>query len=521
MVTQAVGAVPNRRSQSHFGGSCARFRAKSLDTGIALPAFFARNPAQDRLELLRPDNQGQPLARTPGTTLPARLAIACLAVAFVSGCADDTTSSGVSTAGDIGSDCQASRTTCDIAQTACQREILTLTACVRGDATPALPPVRVITQDQFRAELTAAAKKANTQPGPWDTALSLLGLVAPGTNPVSASIDDSVQSIAAYYSDQTKNVTIIDASASADPQTRMYVLSHELTHYLQDHTRDLGKLRQKNVTTFDSVVAFTSLVEGDAVVSSTRVLSLWKGRRFSDINWDSYFGQLDTATWQQIAGSPTPLNVARESLPYPVGGRYIASVWDETDRAHVEALFTKPELHLVDWLAGYGNAAPAPSLAEDLACAPPLPVAGLVLHGLDSLGPAGLIALLISVHGKLDQTDQDLSRALVADALEVDATTRDKTAPQTPVAVAWRLRFQTPAIATNAVQALTNLPTGITVTQSEAELLLTASDTPTHPWPASALASCPALTDLMPNSPAPPMNAAPRPTPLPTPLWLH
>src|SRR5436190_12277931 len=178
--------------------------------------------------------------------------------------------------GDDGGDTQSSGCPtpklCDITQAECQRDVLALTACVRGDAVPKLPAVRVIDISQLRSELEAEAKNDSSDNHVLDKALAAFGLLPSDQSADEAAVDLQVSNLAAYYDDDKKRITVI-ADASGDRNQHMYVLSHELTHYLQDRTTGFAKLRKRFAASSDQTIALSTLVEGEAVATSTRALA--------------------------------------------------------------------------------------------------------------------------------------------------------------------------------------------------------------------------------------------------------
>ena len=394
---------------------------------------------------------------------------------------------------------------CDFTRASCERALLSLTACVRGDETPPLPSVRVITQSKLRSELTAAAADMGSGPTPWDTAFEHLGLIAMGGSSVDVAIDQEVQSVAAYYDEQKKDITVIQPSMPQDRLTQMYELSHEFTHYLQDRSDDLGALRKEHSDSTDQGMALTSLVEGDAVVNSTRVAALLDGAPIDGIDWDRFHDDMLKSVLMDAASSSSPLFPIIEELPYPVGERYLADAWNSQAREGVEALLAKPPSALVDMLDGYEP--DASSLIEPLDCAPPLPPAGsdFVVYGTDGLGVAGALALLTSapdINGGDSSDDFALASKLRADMIAVYALGAGSTAPVSPVLVAWRLRFADDASATDVWQRASMLGAvlpGLSLASFGRELLIAVGDGGTS-WSLDDLQSCPDPGELMPPS---------------------
>lgn len=411
--------------------------------------------------------------------------------------------------GDAGSAGCSAPTNCDITQTACQRAVMTLTACVRGDAAPKLPAFRVVTPAQLRTELEQEAKDSGGDTS-FDKALAGFGLLPAGKSGNEAAVDLQVDNLAAYYDDQKKRVTVID-TGSNDQTNRMYVLSHELTHYLQDKTTGFDKLRKRFSGSSDQTIALSALVEGEAIATSTHALAVILGRSESDIDWDKLFtGMLDDIL-DGLASSDAPLFYAAEQLPYPLGGRYVEAVWEDYGRSHVDALFHTSPMSLLDWKVGYGDGKVKPSLLQPLDCAPPLAPAGLMfeLHGLDSLGFAGALALLAAApQPNTDartaaRADYDLAGTLRGDAIAV--YTLMHAADTAPVLAAWRLRFADESSA-RTVQARVDAALDVTSKRFGKELLLVTRDAG-DVYTDDELAACPKLEDFKPVSPSDTMTA--------------
>jgi hypothetical protein len=397
------------------------------------------------------------------------------------------------------SECEAvAVSACDITQRSCQRELLLAVACERGEAAPALPAMRVITQAQYREELNEATQDDDAEASPWDTALTLLGLLAPGIDPAAAAIDESVESVAAYYDPATRDITVIASSMPDNAATRAYIMSHELTHYLQDVHYGLAALSQRDNRDYDSRRAHDALIEGDAVVTSGRIYARLQGWR-AGVDWDALFDSMEDSSLESIAESSTRLFVAGNSLPYFVGGRRIAALWDDYGRRRVNDLYARPIAHLVDW---FGESAGG-TRAEPLDCAPPLPPEGLVLYGLDTFGATGVIALLAGEPDALE-----LGAAVVGDALAVYADAAGGSASARGVGAAWRLRFETQTAAQMILQRLAARIPDATVERLGVEVLISSSDVPAAALSAAARAACPTFASLVPADEDNASNAA-------------
>ena len=157
---------------------------------------------------------------------------------------------------------------CDIAQSDCQQDVYYADLRLRGDGYDpfgGIPPIRTISEDQYRAELEERAASSPRPAVPWwDAALPLLHLLPSTGDTQSTSIDNQVQNTAAYYSSATREVTVIrHRSQALDENTllvNMDILAHELVHALQDRELDLNP----SPTSTDGDFARSALIEGDA-----------------------------------------------------------------------------------------------------------------------------------------------------------------------------------------------------------------------------------------------------------------
>jgi hypothetical protein len=395
---------------------------------------------------------------------------------------------------------------CDITTTSCQQAVLGTTACERRQDVPALPVVRTLARSELAAEYRAEleleagdAAESLLEAGPWDAALAALHLLPAGTGVVEAEIDNAVQNVAAYYNSSDKRLTIIEDTAASDRFTAMHVLSHELTHYLQDNALDLTRMQREAGPSTDSQVALVSLIEGDAMVTSTRVAVRLKGGSARDVRWAEYFASMHQSALALIEQSSAPVITASNVLPYPVGGRYVSSAWNggsttTTDwygsRERVDELFDAPPRSLVDVLSGYPGQAPTTTQIEMLDCAPPDPPAGFRLAAIDQLGATGALALL-AAGGFADLPLASTTRGdIIALYQTVDADAGTEAGSEL---VAWRLRFDSAENASQFVRQIA--PLALAAQAFDREALITAGTSTDNPLLA-ATDSCPNPEDF-------------------------
>jgi hypothetical protein len=286
---------------------------------------------------------------------------------------------------------------CDISSRACQRSVFRATAETRGQSDARLPRVRVISREQLAAELRASVEHQSDERDPdqlraeeqGQRALSLLGLLPPPAKQTTgeAYVEQSVATIAAYYSHGSRDVTVIaDQTEQKDDAT--ITLSHEFVHALQDQRDGLSGLRQRYVQTTDDDVALTSMVEGEATwLSYATYFREVRQQAVEDVDYPRLFGRMLADTLHQVEVSGAPLIDATELLPYPLGGFRIATLDVEDGPESIRELFGAPPLALRWWIED------APSgLPFMLECDLPLPAEGYEFLGADRLGFGGLLA---------------------------------------------------------------------------------------------------------------------------------
>lgn len=381
--------------------------------------------------------------------------------------------------------CAPAHGACAITDGFCQRMVLAATACERGDDGATLPPVRQITQAQFRSELEQETAKLRSMSDTWAAPLAALRLAPSAESTLDAMIDTAVGSVAAYYDPKPKRISIIRDAVPPDNTDGVYALSHELTHYLQDRDWNLRKLVALAQGSTDEHTALAALVEGEAVATSTRVLTRFLHASPERFDWTAFFDRLGQSVLDDIAKSSAPLYASAQDLPYWIGGRAVEETWDCCGHEAVDAMFKSPPEHLDD---GYGHPSVAPTASIE--CGPPEAPAGFTLAALDRLGLAGAIALLTAA----DAQDSELASKVLNDAIAVYVPD-DPSGPQG--VVAWRLHFQSSSVASEFASAIRPLSLTVHGTATGSELLITSSTVPSeNPLSGSLLDACPALVDL-------------------------
>lgn len=382
---------------------------------------------------------------------------------------------------------------CDITDSACQQSIYYRVLNLRGDGYDpfgGLPPVNVISEDEFRAQLEREeAARVSEGPNPWDKALVLLHFESPpaaapdGGASSGSSIDDEVAHVAAFYDPATRRITIVSHPGQTGDFVReeaMETLAHELVHALQDRELDL---QRNDFDDSDAYLAWAAMVEGDArfyeyVFVADVIRAMGKVPRdpteYPDLELDAAYDNLDQF------GSPL---FAARYLTYPLGARYLATAYRGGGNAAVRHAYAKAPARTVGLLVG--DDGKAPPVGPGDACAPPtavgLPTSGNS-SGQDQFG-ALLFYSFLRGFGVDHATAFGAAQTWTGDRLLVQANDELRA-----TAVAWRIELSSPPPATlaTAIGAAGDLA----VTVGARSLEITASDSPIPlTWQPSA--ACP------------------------------
>ena len=363
--------------------------------------------------------------------------------------------------------------TCDITQRACQESVYYQMLSLRGDGYDpfgGLPPVVVISEAEFRAVLEQeAANQTAAGPSPWDTALALLhftgtsspnpdgGAAPDGGDSGSSIIDDQVAHVLAYYSPDTKMVTVVSHPSQTDTYARenaMVTLAHELVHALQDRELDLNAALD-NVTLDGYLATHKGLVEGDARFYEylfTADMLRMMGRiprdptEMPDIELDYAYRDFEEL------GSPL---FAAEYFMYPLGAKRIATAYASGGNAAVRHGYAKWPKQTVCLLVGADGRVPPPG--SGAVCTPPA----------DQFGALAFYTFLRG-WGVDHDTAFATAQSWTGDYVQVQA---DKSV--STVAVAWRLEFSRAVPA--SIPAALGASGELSATAGDASLVITAA----------------------------------------------
>lgn len=334
--------------------------------------------------------------------------------------------------------------TCDIRQSDCQLDVLLAVQDVRGQIwDPWLdpPPMRVISEDEYRSEVVAARERSLRESGGRDLmteALKLLSMIDPDETP-SEETDFRVATVAAYYNAVQREVTIIDRKQSGREKEDVQTLAHELVHAAQD--RDIGFDRlYRNVNSQDSSRAVSVLLEGEATVYALLVDAKQIELPIGLVDW-RILSRWTEDVRQGVFDSRSPYRVANTELVYPLGGEYVGAVYEAEGPLGVRRVFDSPPRTTMHYMVGRDDML---SRAQPPAwsCGVPDAPTGLSVASGDELGGLNAYAFATRVF-QAERQAWSTAQAWTGDRFYIYASESDETA----LAVVWLMRFQSPETA--------------------------------------------------------------------------
>jgi hypothetical protein len=219
-----------------------------------------------------------------------------------------------------------------------RREIEIETSELRG--LPFKKPVqyRMMERAKLREFLVGEARKQYTPQELHDygRTLAAFGLVPEGTDLLEAIVSLYDEQVAAFYVPEERALyTFADQIWTSNVDKML--LSHELTHALQDQHYDLTTLPLKSKTNDDLVLATASLLEGDATVLMTR----WYVENIGDGSMLEDLAAMLRQNTEALRAAPAYL---REMLlfPYQQGQQFVTALYEAGGLRAVDEAFRHP-----------------------------------------------------------------------------------------------------------------------------------------------------------------------------------
>lgn len=355
---------------------------------------------------------------------------------------------------------------CDVREGDCQERLLELTACIRGEDTPPIPSVSVMSEAEFSDYLYSTLEEdIEPEVNHLERALVTLGMVEPNALQVDAVIADRVENIAGVYRSDSDDVLIVDHGAASDQDLTSNVLVHEFVHYLQDRQVDLDAYRDAVANTYDAALAASSVTEGEAEVHQIRHYASLLGLDPNAVDYRERFEAMVGWSEQYLLEQPSPFTQVRGVFPYSWGGRYMQLSWALGRRDAVAERFESPPTQTRTLMVESDGSIPA-----DVAAVTILSPASPEDWALDTedVGGAFLMFLYLTTL-TTEEEARSLSLTWRGDRLSVFS--REETAE---TVVVWRCAFADSASRGRA-SALVQ-PTGIgTALEGDTTLVLAAA----------------------------------------------
>ena len=197
---------------------------------------------------------------------------------------------------------------------------------------------KIIDRSELRRVLVDKVKEQYTEQEMHDYSrtLAAVGLVPEGTDLLNILVSLYNEQVAAFYVPEEHELYTFKDLVFSGNLDKM-LLSHELTHALQDQNFDLLKFPLKVKTNDDLALATSALIEGDATVLMTRwyVENVDPSKMLGDLG--AMFGQ-NTA---KLREAPPYL---RELLmfPYQEGQQFATTLYSSGGTAAIDAAFRNP-----------------------------------------------------------------------------------------------------------------------------------------------------------------------------------
>jgi hypothetical protein len=197
---------------------------------------------------------------------------------------------------------------------------------------------KMIERTELRRVLVEKVKEQYTEQEmrDYNRTLATMGLVPEGTDLLNVIVSLYNEQVAAFYVPEERALYTFKELVFSSNLDKM-VLSHELTHALQDQHFDLQKLPLKIKDNDDLALATSALVEGDATVLMTR----WY---VENIDPSKMLGDLGALLGQNTAKLREAPPYMREMLlfPYQQGQQFAMAVYMSGGTGAIDAAFRNP-----------------------------------------------------------------------------------------------------------------------------------------------------------------------------------
>jgi hypothetical protein len=345
---------------------------------------------------------------------------------------------------------------CDIRTSGCQRDVLAIAACARGDA-PTRVAIRVMDFDAYvQSEVEAVAgtdPAERAQRERFYAGLARLGLVREGLT-LEGAVEQSVDWVGAFYASDEREIVVLDRGSALDGISTTGLLLHELVHALQDHAHGLDALYAAQPPGRDGAMGLSAVIEGEAVMHTDRALADAFGYPPHDVDWDGLYRRYGARGSRILAHSESPLFDVSAWFVYAFGARYVTGAFEHGGSPALTALYDGPPVSARQVALGFDAAEPDDGAWHESGLeAEALPPAPAEFELLGELHLGAYFAHLFAARPDATRARAPLS-ASASDRLRADVLTVQG-GPDGALLVSWRLRFSAGVHARRFLDAIT------------------------------------------------------------------
>src|ERR1700722_4213324 len=197
---------------------------------------------------------------------------------------------------------------------------------------------KMIDRTELRRVLVDKVKEQYTpqEMRDYGRTLAAVGLVPEGTDLLDVLVSLYNEQVAAFYVPEEHELYTFKDLVFSSNLDKM-LLSHELTHALQDQNFDLLKFPLKVKTNDDLALATSALIEGDATVLMTR----WY---MENVDPSKMLGDVGAMFSQNTAKLREAPPFLREMLvfPYQEGQQFVTTLYSSGGTPAIDAAFHNP-----------------------------------------------------------------------------------------------------------------------------------------------------------------------------------
>jgi len=225
----------------------------------------------------------------------------------------------------------------DFARGATYNRIISDVATLREIPLQHVPPQKIISREALQEE-TAEGVDQQTQEkfDQTEAMLALLEVIPADYDYTEGTVDMYGENIAGYYVPSEDQIYLVEGDQLS--QTDQMVLAHESTHALQYQHHDMSRFDDPTLDD-DQQLAFLSLIEGDATLSSVMYLNEYIPT-VEQLEMYSSFANFDEGGSQNFPN----FMIKFLSFPYDYGFEFVSALYNKGGWEEVNLAYENPPL---------------------------------------------------------------------------------------------------------------------------------------------------------------------------------